>query len=208
MWPHLISHLISQKTEHWVQNWVEAGQRTDPIQEYDPSVCYLSFGFRYRLQNLITCFIFTAVSTNFFPALWNDLHFDLWLVLIYSGIILPIAIVSLVLALSALTTRITLMEEGFVIRRFGIESKLIEWSEISKVYRSHVTSAIVFLTNDRRRIYISTQLDGIEAILAYLRHVFDRVDHHSIMNWIMSMPLSHDEARRTESDFADDRLFP
>jgi hypothetical protein len=105
------------------------------------------FGLRYRLQNLLCCLVFGGVLFLFCWYHFTIQHAGFWLVLAYTGFILPV----FVLALSACTTRVTLSPRGLVVCRFGIEATRFKWSEIRAVSRSPVTPTIVFVTDDRRR---------------------------------------------------------
>jgi hypothetical protein len=183
---HLFSHFVSRKIERRVDDWVAAGQRTEAIEALDGTACHLTFGFRYRLQNLLSCFGF---GTAFLAFCWFQFaapQAEFWLTFAYFGFVFPVFLLSAFLALSA--TRITLSTEGIVVRRFGMDSPPVKWSEVGEVYRSSVTPAIVFVTKDRRRVRISTQLDGVQAIPEYLQYVTPDVIHRSIVEWLMNLP--------------------
>jgi hypothetical protein len=185
---HLFSHIVARKIERRVDDWVAAGQTTDAMLAPDGTACHQAFGFRYRLQNLLVCFVF---GTVFFVFSWY--HFtaqraEFWLVVAYIGFVFPVFLLSAILALGACTTRVTLSTEGIGVRCFGIDSTRVNWSQISEVYRSSVTPAIVLMTNDRRRIRISTQLNGVRALAEYLQHVRPGVVHRSVVDWMINLP--------------------
>src|SRR5262249_36562049 len=112
---------------------------------------------------------------------------DFWLVCGYLGFILPVFLLSAFHALSVCTTRVTLATQGMVVRRFGVSSTPVPWSEVCEVYRSAVTPAIVFVTRDRRRVCISTHLDGVQAIREYLPRVAPGVVHRSVTEWLVRL---------------------
>jgi hypothetical protein len=135
---HFISHLLAQKAEAWVA----AGQHRDPIRALDGNLAHLMFSFRYRLQAVLVCFTFGVAFGLFCWFWWTTPGGDFWLEVGYFGFMLPLFLVSGVLAASALTTRVTLSPDGFVVRRFGMDSAPIQWFDIGEVRWSTVTPTV------------------------------------------------------------------
>lgn len=185
---HIFGHLIARKVERRLDDWVAAGQRTEPIRALADTTCQLAFGFRYRLQLLLVCSVFATALAGF---CWYWLvveQADIWLAFAYFGLLLPAFLLSGVLAVGACTTRLTLSARGIDLRRFGMASKPISWSDVSALYRSPVTPAIVVVTRDHRRLRISTHLDGVRALPGYLARAKPGVVHRSVVDWMIALP--------------------
>jgi hypothetical protein len=166
---HLFSHFVSGRVHRRVDEWVAAGQRIGAIHVLDGATCQLTFGFRYRLLTVLVSLVFGIFFCLFCWSYLTAPQPDFWLSIAYFGFVLPVFLLSVILAGSACTTRVNLSFEGIVVRRFGMESARAKWCDIAQVYRSRVTPNIVFVTSDHHRLRISTQLDGLEAIPEYLK---------------------------------------
>jgi hypothetical protein len=184
---HLFSHVLARKIDRRLEDWVAAGLRPEPTLAPDRKGCQLAFGWRYRLQSVLVCFGFGIVMLAFCWYYFTAQQPDFWLVVAYVGFVLPVFVLSVFLALGACTTRVALSTGGIVVRRFGRDSPPIQWCEISEVYRSPVTPAIVFVTRERRRVRISTQLNGMGALPEYLQLVPLGVVHRSIVEWMINL---------------------
>lgn len=176
---HFISKLLAQ--------WVAAGRKNSPIPSANGTEYFLFYGFRYQVQILIVCLIFTVFLTRLGLAELPQKKAAFRSVIFILSVLALATILSYSLAIAVYTTRIKLTQEGIVFRRFGIDSWILSWQEVTSVSRSPISSSIVFETLHGRKLKISTELNGLQAFVFYWQLLAENSLDQSFIAWMMSL---------------------
>ena len=180
---HVLSHLVSRKIERGVDRWVQAGRNNAPIA--DGERCVLQFGRRHRVQSVLAAALFVVVCA--FGA-WCHVFlapFDFWLVLAYVGFVFPVCLLTVGCAAHDLTLRVWLTRTGLVLQRFGLTVAEIKWDDVTSVRRSPIRPSIIIDTHSGRRVRVSTQLDGLDALAELLSATPPPSRDRSIVTWMI-----------------------
>ena len=107
------------------------------------------------------------------------------MLLVYLGMICPAALLITIVAIDMYTTRVELSESGLKFCRFGFVTAEFDWDTVTFVRRSPITPAIIIETSAPRRVRVSTQLDGLQALADSLTRTPPGTCDISIVNWMI-----------------------
>jgi hypothetical protein len=195
---HLFSHFMGRKVESRIDDWVAAGRQSAPIANGGDHV--LTFGRRVRIQILVVSIGMVGICCF---AAWVHLAVErlgFWLLMGYLGVIAPAALISLILTIDVHTTRVELSESGLKFYRFGFILAELDWDSVTAVRRSQLTPSIIIETSAGRRVRVSTQLDGLQALAESLLRTSRPACDVSIVDWMIDDLLSG----RSHTDTGDD----
>jgi hypothetical protein len=97
----------------------------------------------------------------------------------------PMTLLSLVLALYALTHRVTISPHDLRCRTLGIDYASVQWADLRTAYRAPIHDSLVLVPKKGRKIRISIYLDGLSALAECLCKHTPGVADRSFIDWTL-----------------------
>lgn len=189
--------MVQQAIVAAIESWVENGRQRDAIR--DGRTFVLRFGRRFKLVQLANFAIF------FFG-------FGLGIVVLLQGdrtaiILLSVALGGLLSVLSAtyviylFTSRVIIDDTRVVVRCFGMAISECTAETLSTAYKSSKHRSIVLQCQSGKKTRISTQFDGLQSLVAWLRLRPQSTLTGSIIYWMAAEAPDLDEPSDEDRDF-------
>lgn len=174
--------MVQQAIQQALETWVENGRDREAIVAGRAFV--LRYGSRFKLQ----CFLFLAIFAFFFgiglvvmqQGGVGDPAANLACVVLFGCL----TAFSSIYVAYALTIRVEIDDAGVTVVCFGRTISQCKTEMIESAYKAPLHASVVLRKHDGTKTRISTQLDGLRALVAWLQLRPEGVLNDSILSWM------------------------
>jgi hypothetical protein len=183
--------MLQYHIQQAIERWIEAGRHRDAIR--DCGFFVLRYSARFRNTQLLNLAFFTIFLIFGFVGIrmglvnnWKTKALFLTVFSFATGL-------SLIYVVYVVTSLVTIDNERIQVRCFGRTISRCARENVTRVYRSKSHPSLVIVDNTGKKTRISTQFDGLRAVVAWLAFLPDDVLDESTRKWMYNEEQDPDE---------------
>ncbi len=175
--------MLQQAIQQAIESWVEGGRNRGLLREDNTLV--LRYGKRFRVQSFVNLCIFAfffgfGVVTIQLGIIGNP-KFEMVYLCMFGGL----TAFSMIYFTYAQTSLVNVTDNQVSVRCFGLTISTCNKNELATAYKSPIHESVVLQRRDGRKTRISTQFDGLRALVAWLYLCPSDALTESIRNWML-----------------------
>lgn len=156
--------MVQQAIQHAVESWVENGRERDVIE--DGGTFVLRYGRRFKMQHIAVLAIFAFFfGLGIVLLLLGDRTMTTFACVGFFGLL---TVFSTIYVTYVFTSCVIIGDTRVIVRCFGVAISECTAETLSRAYRSPVHESVVLQSRDGSKTRISTQFDGLRALVAWL----------------------------------------
>jgi hypothetical protein len=176
--------MVQQAIQQAIESWVERGRDRGVLREGDTLV--LRYGKRFRLQHLVNlgifAFFFGFGIVTIRLGIIANLKFEIFYLCMFGGL----TAFASVYFTYAQTSRVCITDNQVSVRCFGMTISYCRKDELASAYKSPVHESVVLRDTAGKKTRVSTQFDGLRALVAWLYLCPNEALADSIRDWMLT----------------------
>jgi hypothetical protein len=168
-----------------LEKWIEAGRHREAIREDEMFI--LRYSSRFRSSHLMNLAVFAAALTLGIAAIRFGFVVEWKMILLFSCIFSLAALLCAIYVVYVFTSRVTIERDRVQVYCFWRMHAMCTRENVSRAYRSSSHPSLVIVDKAGKKTRISTQFDGMRALVAWFAFLPDETLDEGIRKWM------HDE---------------